>query len=140
MKWVTWENIGVDRMACCWLIKKYIDQEAEFIFIPEGEQEIPDDTRGFDIPGAEFSHRNGQCSFYSLIEDYSLEDTVLKKIAQIVDEADTVQEVFLEPVAPGLDFICDGISLNSNDDYEALDNGFIIYEALYAMIKRNINL
>jgi hypothetical protein len=140
MKWVTWENIGVDRMACCWLIKKYIDQEAEFIFIPEGEQETPDGTRGFDIPGAEFSHRNGRCSFYSLIEDYSLEDTVLKKIAQIVDEADTVQEVFLEPVAPGLDFICDGISLNSNDDHEALDNGFIIYEALYAMIKRNNNL
>ena len=140
MKWVTWENIGVDRMACCWLIKKYIDQEAEFIFIPEGEQEIPDGTRGFDIPGTEFSHRNGRCSFYSLMEDYSLEDTVLKKIAQIVDEADTVQEVFLEPVAPGLDFICDGISLNSKDDYEALEKGFIIYEALYAMIKRNNNL
>jgi hypothetical protein len=62
-----------------------------------------------------------------------------KKIAQIVDEADTVQEVFLEPVAPGLDFICDGISLSSEDDYEALEKGFNIYEALYAMIKRNNN-
>ncbi|MDT8861485.1 chromate resistance protein [Alkalihalobacillus sp. MEB130] len=140
MKWVTWENIGVDRMACCWLIKKYIDQEAEFTFIPEGEQEIPDGTRGFDIPGAEFSHRNGRCSFYSLIEDYNLEDSALNRIAQIVDEADTVQEVFLEPVAPGLDFICDGISQDSKDDYEALEKGIIIYEALYAMIKRNNHL
>ena len=137
MKWVTWENIGVDRMACCWLIKKFIDKEAEFIFIPEGIQEIPDGTRGFDIPGAEFSHRKGQCSFYSLINHYNFEDSILNRIAQIVDEADTVQEVFLEPVAPGLDFICDGFTLISKDDYEALERGFIIYDALYAMIKNN---
>ncbi|WP_078552124.1 chromate resistance protein ChrB domain-containing protein [Bacillus alkalicellulosilyticus] len=134
MKWVTWKNIGVDRMACGWLIKNFIDQDAEFFFIPEGEQTIPEGTKGFDIPGAEFSHRDGRCSFYSLLEDYSLEDAILKEMAQIVDEADTVKEVFLEPVAPGLDFICDGISLCSKDDDEALEKGFIIYDALYAMI------
>lgn len=140
MKWVTWKNIGVDRMACCWLIKNYIDPEAEFVFIPEGEHEIPPGTKGFDIPGVEFSHRNGRCSFYSLLEDYSLENTTLKLLAQIVDEADTVHEVFLEPVAPGLDFICDGLSLTSKNDYEALEKGFLIYDALYAMIKKNNNL
>ncbi len=137
MKWVTWENIGVDRMACCWLIHNVIDKNAEFLFIPEGVQKIPDGTKGFDIPGAEFSHKNGHCSFNTLLDVYNLEDAVLRKIAQIVDEADTVQEVFLEPVAPGLDFICEGISLISTNDSAALEKGFIIYDALYAMIKRD---
>ncbi|WP_232725437.1 chromate resistance protein ChrB domain-containing protein [Bacillus sp. FJAT-44742] len=135
MKWVTWENIGVDRMACCWVIQKFIDQNAEFIFIPEGETNIPKGTKGFDIPGVEFSHRNGNCSFHTILNEFNLDDKTLQKIAQIVDEADTVQEVFLEPVAPGLDYICEGISLNSKDDYEALEKGIMIYDALYSMLK-----
>lgn len=137
MKWVTWENIGVDRMACCWLIKKYLDQQADFIFIAEGTLEIPEDARGFDIPGAEYSHKNGHCSFHTILKKYHLKDPILQKIAQMVDEADTLQEVFIEPVAPGLDYICDGISLNSKDDYEAMEKGYLIYDALYSMIKKD---
>lgn len=134
MKWVMWENVGVDRMACAWAIQKYIDKEAQFLFISEGQTLFPEDAEPLDIPEVRLSHHDGHCSFYTLLKEYNLEDPILFEIAQIVDEADTVQEAFLEPVAPGLDFICRGISLSSPDDQTALDRGYLIYEALYAKI------
>jgi hypothetical protein len=140
MKWVTWENVGVDRMACTWLIKKWIDSEAEFSFVPVGEKPLPEGAEPFDIPGVRFSHRRGHCTFYTMLREFNIKDPILERIAKIVDEADTIQEVFLEPVAPGLDFICDGIRLNSPDDLTALERGSIIFEAMYAQLSAKKDL
>ena len=133
MKWITWEQVGVDRMACAWLIKRSIDPQAEFEFIPVG-QVPPPDGEAFDIPGAHLSHHQGHCTFHTLLTVYKLSDPVLKRIARIVDEADVIQDVSVEPAAVGLDLICRGIRLSSPDDGVALERGALIYEALYAAL------
>ena len=132
MKWVTWENVGVDRMACAWFIRRHVDPKAAFIFIPEGSAAIPRGAEPFDIPGVRFSHHRGHCSFHALLRHHKSKDPVLARIARIVDEADTVQDAALEPIAAGLDRICHGIRLTSPDDATALDRGAMIYDALYA--------
>lgn len=135
MKWVTWENIGVDRMASIWLIRRSIDPEAEFIFIPVNEGSLPDQGEPFDIPGARFSHHGGHCTFYALLKEYNLDDPVLARIAQMIDEADEIQEVMIEPAAHGLDLICRGLRQISRDDFEAMERGALVYDALYAQLK-----
>ena len=132
MKWVTWENSGVDRMACAWLIRRWIDPEAEFIFVPMGEKSLPEAGEPFDIPGARYSHHGGHCTFYIFLKEHKLKDPVLARIAQMVDEADVLQEVTVEPAAMGLDLICRGLRRISKDDFEAMERGQLIYEALYA--------
>lgn len=134
MKWLTWENVGIDRMACAWLILRFIDQEAEFFFIPVGETQIPEGHEAFDIPGVRLSHHQGHCSFHTMLQEYQLSDPVLGRIAQIIDEADVVQEFTLEALAPGLDFICQGIRRISPDDATAIERGRLIYEALYSQL------
>ena len=96
MKWVTWQHIMVDRMACAWLILRQVDPQAEFIFIPPGSKAIPEGAEAFDIPGTRLSHHRGHCSFYAFLKEYQIKDPVLQQIAQIVDEADVVQEVSVE--------------------------------------------
>jgi hypothetical protein len=135
MKWVTWKNIGVDRMACIWLIRRWIDPKAEFAFIPIGQKPSPEGGKPFDIPGEQYSHHGGHCTFYTLLEENKINDPILKRIARIVDEADEVQEVTLEPAALGLDLICRGLRQISKDDFEALERGSLIYDALYAQLK-----
>jgi hypothetical protein len=137
MKWVTWEKVGVDRMACAWLIKRQIDPQAEFHFIPPDQKTLPDGAEPFDIPGVRLSHHRGQCSFHTLLREYQLNDPVLGAIARIVDEADIVQAVSVEPAAYGLDVICQGIRLTSADDHTAIERGYLIYEALYAQLSAN---
>ncbi|RPJ21624.1 MAG: hypothetical protein EHM33_25615 [Chloroflexi bacterium] len=137
MKWVTWENIGVDRMACTWLIRRWIDPKAEFFFIPRGEQPGTKDGEPFDIPGARYSHHGGHCTFYAFLKEHKLDDPILGRIARMVDEADVIQEVTVEPAATGLDLICRGLRLISKDDFEALEHGRLIYEALYAELSKN---
>ena len=137
MKWVTWENVGVDRMACAWLIRKHVDPKAEFLFVPEGQTELPSGGEPFDIPGVRLSHHGGHCSFYAVVREYKLKDPALKRIARIVDEADTVQEALVEPSAPGLDLICTGIRLTSANDQEAIERGIMIYDALYAALVKD---
>jgi hypothetical protein len=132
MKWVTWENVAVDRMACAWLIRKQIDPQAEFIFVPVGTKPLPNGAEPFDIPGVRYSHHRGHCTFFALLKEHKLKDPILQRIAQIVDEADVVQEAQVEAVAPGLDLICRGIRNVSKSDDEALERGGLIYEALYA--------
>lgn len=135
MKWVTWENVAVDRMACAWLIKRFIDPQAEFSFIPAGYKPLPEGAEPFDIPGVRYSHHRGHCTFHTLVREYNLKDPVLHRIAQIVDEADVVQEAAVEPSAPGLDLICLGMRRISPDDLTALERGALIYEAVYAELK-----
>lgn len=132
MKWVTWRNIGVDRMACAWLIHKFIDPQAEFLFLPEGQTKVPRGAEPFDLPGVRLSHHQGHCSFHALVRRYRLQDPVLARMAAIIDEADIVQEISLEPAAAGLDFICRGLRRISPDDHTALAHGKMIYDALYA--------
>ena len=135
MKWVTWKDIGVDRMACGWLIRRWIDPKAEFFFIPRGEKSGPKEGEPFDIPGARYSHHGGHCTFFVFLKEHKLKDPVLTRIAQMVDEADVVQEVRIEPAATGLDLICRGLRLISKDDFEAMERGSLIYDALYAQLK-----
>jgi hypothetical protein len=134
MNWVTWTNVGVDRMGCAWLIRKYLDPVAAFLFIPEGNTHAPEGAEPFDIPGVRLSHHAGHCSFHAIVREHQLTDPVLGRIARIVDEADTVQEVLVEPAAQGLDLICTGIRLTSESDHVALERGALVYEALYAAL------
>jgi hypothetical protein len=134
VKWVTWENIGVDRMACAWLIGRWLDPSAEFLFVPAGQKPLPAEAEPFDIPGVRLSHRRGHCTFHTMLREYELKDPLLQRIARIVDEADLVQEVTVEPAAYGLDFICRGLRLISPDDQTALEHGRLLYDALYAQL------
>lgn len=136
MKWVTRENVGVDRMGCAWLILRFIDPEAEFRFIPDGQLSLPDEYEPFDIPGVRLSHRGGHCTFHTLLQVYQLQDPVLKHIASIIDEADIAHEVQLEPIASGLDVLCQGVRQISPDDFVAIERGQLLYDALYAQLSR----
>ena len=137
MKWVTWDKVGVDRIACAWLIRKYIDPQATFAFIPRGAP-IPNDAEPFDIPGVALSHHDGHCSFHAFLKRHKLSDAVLARIARIIDEADTIQEVTVEPAAAGLDLICEGLRLTSPDDNTALARGALVYDALYARLAQEM--
>jgi hypothetical protein len=135
MKWVTWEGVRVDRIGCAWLIRRFVDPEAEFSFVPIGHKPLPEDAEPFDIPGARLSHHRGHASFHAVVQHHNLADPVLHRIARMVDEADTVQEAALEPAAAGLDLICRGVRLTSPDDHAALERGALVYDALYAALK-----
>lgn len=137
MKWVTREQVAVDRMACAWLIRRFLDPEAEFIFVAEGEQSLPEDAEPFDMPGVRLSHRHGRATFHTMLHEFDLTDPVLGRISRLVDEADVVQELALEPVAPGLELICRGLRRASPDDYTALERGRLIFDALYAELARD---
>jgi hypothetical protein len=137
MKWVTWEKIGVDRMACTWLIPRWIDPKAEFAFVPRGERPAAKAGEPFDIPGARYSHHGGHCTFYALLKEHKLNDPILERIARMVDEADVIQDVSVEPAAVGLDLICRGLRQISRDDFEAMEHGRLIYNALYAELSKN---
>jgi hypothetical protein len=136
MKWVTWENVGVDRIGCAWLILKKIDPQATFEFIPRNSP-LPKDAEPFDVPNVRFSHHGGHCSFHALIQHYGLADPLLRRIARIIDEADTVQEVRVEPAAAGLDLICEGLRLAAQSDRLAIERGRLVYDALYARLSRD---
>src|SRR5262249_9555321 len=134
MKWVTWTGVGVDRMGCAWLIRRWLDPEAEFVFIPEGSSVLPAGAEPFDIPGVRLSHHGGHCSFHTMLAVNGFDDPTLAQIARIIDEADTVTEVELERAAPGLDVLCRGLRRISPDDATALERGALLYEALYAQL------
>jgi hypothetical protein len=134
MKFVTWENVGVDRIGCAWLIKRFVDRKAEFVFVPEGTTALPAGAEPFDIPGVRLSHHQGHCSFHAMLRQYKLDDPILKRMARIIDEADTVQEASVEDSAPGLDLICRGMRLAAGNDDLALQRGAMIFDALYAAL------
>lgn len=134
MKWATWENIGVDRMGCAWLILRFIDPNAEFMFVPVGCTPLPEEYELFDIPGARLTHQLGHCTFHTMVREYRLDDPILHRIASIIDEADVVQDVMVEPVAAGLDRLCQGVRRISTNDDMALERGRMLFDALYAQL------
>lgn len=134
MKWVTWEDVGVDRIGCAWLIRRFVDPDAEFVFIPRGQAPLPPDAEPFDIPGVRLSHHAGHGSFHAILLAHDLTDPILQRIARMIDEVDALREPAIEPAAPGLDLICRGIRRIGPDDPTALDRGAAVYEALYAAL------
>ncbi len=134
MKWVTWENVGVDRIASAWLIRRKIDPEAEFVFIRRGSDHRAIDGIPFDIPGAHLSHRRGHCTFTNLLKEYSIADKTLDQIAAIIDGADSVDELLPPPESAGLDLICRGLTKVLRDDLKAIEIGSIVLDAIYTQL------
>jgi len=134
MKWITRERPKIDRIACPWLITRFIDKDAEFLYVPkEDVLKIAKDTGAtpYDIPGVELTHEGPYCSFDAFLKKYELESQALKELAQIVRAADT-DTLEKSMQAPGLLAITLGLSANFKDDHEMLKYGMVIYDALYA--------
>ena len=134
MKWVTRERPKIDRIACPWLIARFIDEAPEFLYVPAGEVMKTAAESGatpYDVAGVELGHHGPECSFDAFIRKYHLKDPALGKLARIVRAADTgCPELAKE--AAGLLAISKGLSLNFEDDQEMLQHGMVIYDALYA--------
>lgn len=136
MKWITRERPKIDRVACPWLIERFIDSEAEFLFAPPDEVRQIAQEKGavpFDVEGVELSHDGPLCSFDALLKRYSLSDPTLSSLAVIVRGADTARPD-LAPQCAGLLAISLGLSQLYLDDHEQLEHGFIVYDALYAWL------
>lgn len=143
MKWITRERVKVDRVACPWLIKKFIDKDAEFYFVPADKvmQEAARlDAVPFDVPGAELGHHGKECSFEAMIRKYKLAtDPALELLARIVNGADTDNTLYKQPEGPGLKAIAEGFRhLAFRDDHEINTAEWIVYDALYAYCKERV--
>jgi hypothetical protein len=134
MKWVTRQRPKIDRIACPWLIARFIDSSAEFLFVPPGDVlKVAAESRAipYDIPGVELSHVGELCSFDAFLRKYGLQDPALDQLATIVRGADT-SRLDLAPEAAGLFAIALGLSRKFSDDHEMLRHGLVVYDALYA--------
>jgi hypothetical protein len=137
MKWVTRENVKVDRVACPWLIKKFIDTKAEFLFVPSDRVMDAAEREGatpFDVEGVELGHHGKECSFDAFVRKYALDkDPALVLLAKIVNGADTDNTLHAQPESVGLNAIAEGFRhLGLKDDHEMLAREFIMYDALFA--------
>jgi len=140
MKWVTRQYVHVDRTACPWLIKKFVDPEAEFIFVPaEKIEEVVKKEKAipYDAPGVELGHHGDKCSFDAIIEKYKINDPAVLELAKIVRAADT-DKVEVAPEGAGLDVVMTGISIVAKDDYEAIEKARPVYDAFYTNCKLKI--
>jgi hypothetical protein len=135
MKWVTRSHVHVDRVACPWLIKRFIDNDAEFLFVPANQiEKVAKDECAipFDAPGVELGHKDGYCSFESIIVKYGLNEPGLLRLAKIVHSADVSEDIDKDPIARGLEAIAKGYSLRFPEDEENLAHQFEVYDGLYA--------
>ena len=143
MKWITREKVKVDRVACPWLIRKFIDKDAEFYFVPADEtmkeakrlNAIP-----FDLPDVELGHHGKECSFEAILKEYNLtDDPALRLLAKIVNGADTDNTLYNQPEGPGLKAIAEGFRhLGFGDDHEINAAEWIVYDALYAYCRESV--
>jgi hypothetical protein len=141
MKWVTRERPKIDRIACPWLIARFIDPEAEFIYVPKDKVMSEAERLGaipFDVSGVELGHHGPLCSFDAFIRKYGLNDPALERLALIVRGADTDAHD-LAPEAAGLVALSLGLGYNYQDDHELLAQGMVLYDALYAWCARSSN-
>jgi hypothetical protein len=135
MLWITRSHVHVDRVACPWLIRRFIDNEAEFLFAPKSQiEKIAAETGAipFDAPGVELGHHEQRCSFESIILKYALIDPAIQRMAKVVHAADVEADIDSDPLGRGLEAIAVGYSLRYPDDEENLLNQFQVYDALYA--------
>jgi hypothetical protein len=140
MKWVTRSHVHVDRVACPWLIKRFVDSEAEILFVPKSEIDEVAQREGaipFDAPGVELGHENDLCTFDVIIKKYNLTDKALLRMAKIVNAADT-DKLDQDPIAAGLEAIAVGYSVRFPDDRENLEYQFEVYDALYAWCRLQV--
>jgi hypothetical protein len=135
VRWATRAEVHVDRTACGWLIRRFIDSAAEFVFVGDPEK-VPADATPFDMIGAELSHRGGECSFEAILRRYRMDDPVLWNIARIVHEADLEDERYDAPEARGLDVLVRGLSMVHSDD-ETLNLAAALYDGLYEYLRRS---
>jgi len=145
MKWITREGIRVNRTATCWLIRRFLDPEAEYLFVAANQvvamQEETGAT-GFDAPGATYPHQNAQglCSFAALVHERLAHDPVLLEMASIVQAADIKGALDDHPAARGLQLISRGFPMVTKDDHETAARAAFVYDALYASIKQDQTL
>ena len=136
MRWVTRERPKTDRIACPWLIRRFIDPGAEILYVPPDRVLAvaeAEEARSFDAPGAEFTHRGGSCSFEVLIDEFGLGgDPALARLARIVHAADVTEDLDTDPIGPGLLALGEGGLLVEGDDDRLLERGSFVYDALYA--------
>lgn len=140
MKWITRSHVHVDRVACPWLITRFIDSDAEFLFVPKSKvMEIGarEGAIAFDTPGAELDHRKDLCSFDVIIKEYELTDKALLRMARIINAADT-DRLDADPLAAGFEAIAVGYSLRFPDDLENIEAQFEVYDALYAWCRLDV--
>lgn len=143
MKWVTRKRIRVNRTATAWLIGRFVDPEAEFLFVePEQVARIQEElgAKGFDAPGATYPHKDarGRCSFEALVDEHCAGDTALQALARVVHCADLPDAPQTEPIAFGLRAISRGFPLAAKDDDEALAKALFVYDSLYASLKETV--
>jgi hypothetical protein len=141
MKWVTRSGVHVDRVACPWLIVRFVDSDAEFLFVPKSRvDEVARETGAipFDAPGVELGHRDGRCSFESILLRYGLTGPALRRLAKIVHAADVAEDAGADPIAAGLEAIASGFSLRYPDDAENLARQFEVYDSLYAWCRLQV--
>ena len=138
MNWATRAGCHVDRAACAWLIRRFIDAEATFVFVDD-PTEVPADATPFDMRGVELSHHGGDCSFETVLHRYELEHAVLWDLARMVHEADLADERYDAPEAPGLDVICRGLSMVADDEQVLAVTG-PLFDGLYEYRRRALLL
>jgi hypothetical protein len=141
MLWVTRSHVHVDRVACPWLITRFVDSEAEFLFVPASQIEQVAAQTGaipFDAPGVELGHAEGRCSFESIIQKYALKEPGLLRMAKIIHAADVREDIESDPLARGLEAIASGFSLRFPEDNENLAHQFEVYDALYAWCRLDV--
>ncbi len=141
MKWITRSHVHVDRVACPWLITRFIDSEAEFLFAPKNQiEKIVRETGAipFDTDNVELGHVDGRCSFESIILKYGLKEPGLLRMAKIVHAADVEADIDTDPIARGLEAIASGYSLRFPEDVENLEHQFEVYDALYAWCRLDV--
>lgn len=142
MKWITRERPKIDRVACPWLIKRFVDPDAEILYVPAAEvadTAIREDAIPFDVPGVELGHHGDRCSFDAIIYKYGLTDPALLRLARIVRAADTPAK-HLAPQASGLEAIAEGFRLLYSDDQLLLARELVVYDALYAYCRNQPDL
>src|SRR5215831_19334948 len=131
MKWVTRSHVHVDRVACPWLITRFIDNNAEFLFVPTsqiGKAAAEEGAIPFDAPGVELGHYQSRCSFESIIEKYELAEPALLRMAKIIHAADIAADIDMDPIARGLEAIATGFSLRYPNDEDNLAAQFEVYD------------
>jgi hypothetical protein len=141
MLWVTRSHVHVDRVACPWLIKRFVDSDARFLFVPKSQvQKVAAETGAipFDAPAVELGHHDGKCSFEAIIEKYELADPALLRLGKIVHAADIAAELHTDEMAPGLEAIATGFGLILPDDQANLEAQWIVYDALYAWCRLQV--
>ena len=138
MQWVTREHPKTDRIACPWLIRKFIDPDAEIVYVPRDEVLEYAEREGatsFDAPGATYTHRDGKCSFETLVEEFRIDDPAIAILARVVHGADVADDRDATPQSRGLEAIAEGFALLNIDDQRQLELELPVYDALYAWAK-----